>query len=333
MPVSLAQFPRVKLGHAPTPLEKLDNLTRYLGGPEIWIKRDDCTGLAFGGNKTRKLEFLLGEALEQKADAIITFGALQSNHVRQTIAAGAKMNVPCHAILSDIVPHYEPAYRASGNFFLGQFSQAHVYVEPSVEATAERFDALMEELTAQGVSPYVVPTGGSSPTGALGYVQSALELQTQLDECGLAFDAIVSASASGGTQAGFALGVESFAPNTEYLGVNVYQTDKGAFEQSVVGLLNEVKQKLNVDQSPPLNFVHGFVGEGYGIPTGAMKEATKTLWRTEGILLDPVYTGKAMSALFALCREGRFSSDQKVLFLHTGGAPGLFAYADEFRHD
>ena len=289
-------------------------------------------GISLWGKQNPKAGVLTGDAIAQGAEAIITFGALQSNHVRQTIAACAKQNVPCHAILSDIVPHHEPAYRSSGNYFIDQFSHASVYVETSLEATANRFDQLVAELSAKKIKPYIIPTGGSSAVGALGYVQAALELGEQISQRGLKFDAIISASASGGTHSGFAVGLNSIAPDTPYFGVNVYNTDAEAFEQSIQVLRDEVVELLGVKNTPSLNFIHDFVGDGYGVPTEGMKEAVKALWHSEGVLLDPVYTGKAMSALIALCRRGRFSSDQKILFIHTGGAPALFAYADEFRN-
>ncbi len=328
MTLDLDHFPRLPLGHFPTPLERLDRLSEFLKGPEIWIKRDDCTGLAFGGNKTRKLEFLLADARQQNADVVVTFGALQSNHVRQTIAACARTGLECHAILTDIVPHDEPAYRSSGNFMLDGLSMASLHVVRTTEEAGTKFRSLNDTFQAQDKSVYVIPAGGSSPEGVLGYVSAAIETIEQANAQDLVFDAVVSASATGGTQAGLSIGFAPLAATTRILGVNVYDKSAIAFETRLGKFLENVCQTLGIGEPPDLEFVQGVVGEGYGLPTTPMKEAVLKTFQTEGILLDPVYTGKAMAGLFDMCRKGVFTQNDKILFVHTGGAPGLFAYRD-----
>ncbi len=327
MTIDLNQFPKVSLGHLPTPIERLDRLSEHLGGPEIWIKRDDCTGLAFGGNKTRKLEFLLGDARSKGSTDIVTFGALQSNHVRQTIAACAKTGFTCHAILTDIVPHEEAAYRQSGNLLLDRMSTASVNILPSADAAS----AKLKEITASldnDKSAYVIPPGGSSPMGVLGYIAAAVEIGQQAKELDLTFDAIVSASATGGTQVGLTLGGQQGAHSAPVYGANVYHTDPAAFEERIEKLADDVCESFGVSRQPQFQHVHGFVGEGYGLPTPAMKKAVSTTFQLEGVLLDPVYTGKGMAGLFDMCRKRVFTDKDKILFVHTGGSPGLFAYQE-----
>ncbi len=326
MTLDLKPIAKLPLGHFPTPLERLDRLSDFLGGPEIWIKRDDCTGLAFGGNKTRKLEYLLADAREKNADAIITFGALQSNHVRQTIAACAKADIECHAVLSDLVPFDDPVYRRSGNLLIDHMSKAHIHKLAADQDAKQKLKHLLSELQSQSKTVYVIPPGGSSPTGVLGYVSAALEIGQQCERQNIRFDAVVHASATGGTQIGLSIGCRFVSQETPILGVNVYSTDPAAFEERIANLTTEVMSELKMEQRPALQFVHGFVGDGYGMPTEAMKEAVLTTFQLEGILLDPVYTGKAMAGLFDLCRKKLYSKSDKILFVHTGGAPGLFAY-------
>ncbi len=330
MTPELEPIARVSLGHFPTPLERLDRLSEFLGGPEIWIKRDDCTGLAFGGNKTRKLEYLIADARAQNADAMITFGAVQSNHVRQTIAACAKHNLECHAILADIVPYQDPAYRQSGNLFLDHMSTAHLHVVPPGGDATATFKAILADLETQAKTPYIVPAGGSSTVGAMAYVLAAFELRQQCTELGLTFDAILHASATGGTQVGLTVGQNNIDAATKVWGVNVYDVDEAAFDGKLHAFAAEAADAWKLEKTPALNIVHGYVGDGYGVPTDGMIEAVRKTFQLEGILLDPVYTGKAMAALFDQCRKGQHAATDKILFVHTGGAPGLFAYQDTF---
>lgn len=327
MTIDLSKFPKVSLGHLPTPIERLDRLSEHLGGPEIWIKRDDCTGLAFGGNKTRKLEFLLGDARSKGSTDIVTFGAVQSNHVRQTIAACAKTGFTCHAILTDIVPHKEAAYRQSGNLLLDRMSTAHIHILPSADAASAKLKEINASL-GNGKSAYVIPPGGSSPMGVLGYVAAAVEIGQQAKDLDLTFDAILSASATGGTHVGLTLGSRQGARSSSVYGANIYHTDPATFEERIEKLADEVCESFGVSEFPQLQHVHGFVGDGYGLPTPEMKEAVLTTFQLEGILLDPVYTGKGMAALFDMCRKRAFTDKDKILFVHTGGAPGLFAYQE-----
>ena len=328
MTLSVNSSPRISLGHLPTPIERLSNLTKFLGGPEIWLKRDDCTGLAFGGNKTRKLEYLLADAQRDNADVIVTFGALQSNHVRQTIAACTKLNLDCHAILTDIVPHQEPAYRLSGNLLIDRLSNAHLHIVTTTDAAGEKAKELKATFKKENKNAYIIPAGGSSPVGVLGYVSAAHEIGQQARKLDVGFDAILSASATGGTQSGLTIGYRQVSQRTRIIGINIYDRDGPRFEDRLNAFFENVCQTLDIEDQPELEFVQGFVGHGYGVPTKAMKEAVATVFRLEGILLDPVYTGKAMAALFHLCRSGKFGKMDKILFVHTGGAPGLFAYQD-----
>ena len=331
MPLDLEPIARTPLGHFPTPLERLDRLSAFLGGPEIWIKRDDCTGLAFGGNKTRKLEYLVADAQAQSADVMITFGAVQSNHVRQTVAACAKADMECHAILADIVPSSDPAYRQSGNLLLDHMSTAHLHVIPPGGDAKAKLTEILADLEAQSKSPYIVPAGGSSTVGAMAYVLAAFELRQQSAERGLSFNAILHASATGGTQVGLTVGQNNIDTKTKVWGVNVYDVDEAAFETKLQSLAADAADAWKLERTPVLNIIHGYVGDGYGLPTDAMREAVLKTFQLEGILLDPVYTGKAMSALFDLCRKGQYTATDKILFVHTGGAPGLFAYQDTFQ--
>lgn len=331
----LSAFPHHPLLFGPTPLHSLpqfENAIRAQVGhcPRLYIKRDDMTGLAGGGNKTRKLEFLIGDALAQGADMIVTAGALQSNHARQTAAAAANAGLKCTLLLFDTVPHKEPAYRQSGNLLLDYLLGADVRIAPKGMDAVEFFGETLKELSAAGNTPYVIPIGGSNPIGSLGYVAAFEEISQQEHAMGVSFDRIVHGSSSFGTQAGLTIGAQLLSSTTKIMGINVYkpQTEK------VIAELNTHISELGVHlKIPPLShhnaeLVGGFLGEGYGVPTSEMRAAVALLARTEGILLDPVYTGKAMAGMIALITNGEVSADETVLFLHTGGYPGLFAYVD-----
>lgn len=328
--IDLDSYPRVKLAHLPTPLEPMPRLTEALGGPDIWIKRDDCTGLATGGNKTRKLEFLMGAALAEGADTVITFGALQSNHVRQTVAAAAKLGLACEPILIRMVAGREPAYQTSGNLLLNQLLGARTHLVADVEEAMSKFTEISKHLQGTNHTTYVIPTGGSNPVGALGYVNCAMEIVEQAKELDLSLDTIVHASSSSGTQSGLVVGLASLDSPVSVLGINVYHEDTDSLLAEVTKLCAETAEFAGISAvSPDRICVNGdFLGEGYGIPTPETVDAIRMLARHEGILLDPVYAGKAMAGLIGLIREGRFSRDQTVLFVHTGGSVGLFAYRD-----
>ena len=326
--MKLARFPRVRLTQAPTPLEPMQNLTRLLGGPNLWIKRDDSTGLATGGNKTRKLEYLIGEALTKKADIVITQGATQSNHARQTAAAAAKFGMACEIILEDRTGYTHDDYRKSGNVILDRLLGANIRHVPANTDMDAAMAKLADELKSQGRTPYVIPGGGSNPVGALGYVTCALELAEQANVIGLDIDLLVHATGSTGTQAGLLAGLEGSRAGIPVLGIGV-RAPKPVQEEKVYSLAARTADLLGIPGAVARERVVAncdYVGAGYGLPTPGMMEALELVARTEGILLDPVYSGKAMAGLIDLIRKGRFTKGQNIVFLHTGGAVGLFGY-------
>lgn len=325
----LARFPRLSLGHFPTPLEALPNLSRYLGGPTIYIKRDDCTGLATGGNKTRKLEFLLADALQQKADVVITQGATQSNHVRQTIAATAKLGLESQVLLEKRVSDFGDDYQHSGNILLDRLLGGNIAAHlPAGSNMQQAMAHLAETLREQGKRPYIIPGGGSNPIGALGYVACAEELLYQSSQQRLRIDHVVHATGSTGTQAGLVTGLTANNSGIPVLGISV-RAAKDQQEQNVYRLAQQTWELLGLKGEFPREAVvanSDYVGAGYGLPTDGMLEALMLSARLEGILLDPVYSGKGMAGLIDLIRQGRFSADDNVVFIHTGGSVGLFGY-------
>jgi len=330
--MKLSRFPRVRLGHGPTPLEPLRRLSELLGGPNLYIKRDDCTGLATGGNKTRKLEYLMADALARQADSVITQGATQSNHARQTAAAAARLGLQCHLILEDRTGYRFDDYRRSGNVFLDHLFGAQL----SEVAAGTDMDAAMarlaDALIAQGRRPYVIPGGGSNPIGALGYVTCALELAAQANDSGLVIDHVVHATGSAGTQAGLVAGMQGARTGIPVLGIGV-RAPRAAQEERVHQLAAKTAELLDVPGAVARDTVVAncdYVGDGYGIPTAGMIEAVTLLARTEGILLDPVYSGKGMAGLIDLVRRGHFRKGQNIVFIHTGGAVGLYGYLHAF---
>jgi L-cysteate sulfo-lyase len=330
--VKLARFPRVRLTQAPTPLEPMPALSRLLGGPKLWIKRDDCTGLATGGNKTRKLEYLIGEALALKADVVITQGATQSNHARQTAAAAARVGLGCEILLEDRTGSLEADYRISGNVLLDRLFGATLQHRPGGTDMDAAMAARADELRAQGRRPYVIPGGGSNPVGALGYVTAALELVEQANVAGLDIDLLVTATGSTGTQAGLLAGLEGCRSGIPVLGICV-RSPRLVQEDKVHALAQRTAELLGTPGAVARERVvanDAYVGGGYGIPTEGMMEALELVARTEGIVLDPVYSGKAMAGLIDLVRRGHFASHQNIVFLHTGGAVGLFGYVHAF---
>ncbi len=324
----LDHVPRVPLAHLPTPLEPLERLTLALGGPKLFVKRDDCTGLAFGGNKTRKLEFLVAEALTRGADTLITTGGVQSNHVRQTAAAAARLGLGCELVLSRAVPWDAPDYEETGNPQLDRLLGARVHI---LDAGSDREAAMLELAEAvrgRGGRPYVIPLGGSNVTGALGYVACARELVAQADAIGLAVDGVVLAASSGGTQAGLLAGIQTLGRRVRVIGIDV-DADPAGTRERVRALLPPLSERLGIADGVSPDEVEvegGFAGDAYGLPTAAMAAAVTRLARLEGLLLDPVYTGKAMAGLIALIAGGAFRPSETVVFLHTGGTPALFAY-------
>ncbi|AYD00617.1 D-cysteine desulfhydrase [Neorhizobium sp. NCHU2750] len=325
---------RVSLGFFPTPLEPLPRLSAMLGGPEIWVKRDDCTGLGGGGNKTRKLEYLIADALSQGADIVLTAGALQSNHARQTAAAAAKSGLDCALILAAAVPSRSPAYATSGNMLLDRIFGASMHLFAAGTDLVTEMLAVADDLTRQGRRPYIVPVGGSNAVGALGYCEAMRELKTQCASLSVSFDRIVLGTGSAGTQAGMVAGAKLHDVAADILGISVSGNEAEVTEK--VALLATETLALAGDDSklvPQAVVDDRFVGAGYGQPTEAVVEALTMCARLEGLLLDPVYTGKAMAGLIDHIRRGSLSSANRVLFWHTGGAQGLFAYPELFAID
>ena len=335
----LARFPKISLAHGPTPLEPLPRLSRRLGGPDIWVKRDDCTGLATGGNKARKLEYLLADAVAREADTIITSGAPQSNHARQTAAAAAKLGLRCILALTDSVAGRAPAYRTSGNLLLDALFGAEIRHYPGTADAVAVMAEIAAECTASGRRPYAVPVGGSNAVGALGYVEAAAELLEQVEALKLVVDGIAVASGSGGTHAGLLVGIAAAgrrgggACRVAGFGVSAA---RDAQVRKVRDVVVPAAQLLGLDAGvaaaaeAAIDVDDGFVGPGYGQPHPAMEEAVRLVAETEGLLLDPVYSGKAMAGLIDGVRRGRFRSGETIVFLHTGGSVGLFAYPDVF---
>lgn len=323
----LGHLPRVSLAHLPTPLEFMPALTKKLGGPKLFIKRDDCTGLATGGNKARKLEFLVGDARAQSADVLITEGGMQSNHCRQTAAAAAKAGMECVLVLSRA---HTP--EVTGNVLLDQILGANVVVVEEGSDRRPRMERIANELKARGRRPYIIPTGGSNGVGALGYVNALHELETQATVMGLSFDAVVFSSGSGGTHGGLTAGAKLLHSRAEMIGISDGEPRRELVEL-VLRVARDTAQVLRLPlalSAEEIIVYDEYAKEGYGVPNAGMVEAVRLVARTEGIVLDPVYSGKAMAGLIDLVRRGRLAEDQAVAFIHTGGTPALFAYRDSF---
>ncbi len=329
MPVDLSRFPRRRYSHGPTPLEFLPNFTRALGGPKVWIKRDDQLGLTPGGNKTRKLEFLVADALAQGCDTLITCGAPQSNHCRLTLAAAVKEGLKCRFVIEERVPgSYDD--RASGNHFLFRLLGVEaITVVPGGSDLAAAMRTVRDELAARGRKGYVIPGGGSNALGGLGYVVCADEIARQLDEQDLRLDRVVVGSGSSGTHGGLVAGFFALGLDVAITGVGVSR-DPSDQEPLVWREAQAVADLLGLGAVPRerVTCVGGYWQPKYSVPNDAMVEAVRLLARTEGVLLDPVYTGKAMAGLIGMARAGDIGADEHVLFVHTGGAPALFAYRD-----
>jgi len=320
--------PRFSLAYLPTPIASLEQLTAQLNGPRLLIKRDDQTGLALGGNKTRKLEFLLGDALAKGADVLVTLGAAQSNHCRQTAAAAAKAGIGCELILNGVKP-----VTPNGNLLLNELlgAKAHWIERPQ---RAAKLETLSKELRATGRKPYLIPVGGSNGIGATGYVVALLELQEQLRALQESVDHIVFGSSSGGTQAGIILGAKIAGFTGKVTGISIDKNDPEHFEyeEEVAQIANDCAAYIGSGirlKKDDVSVAYGYKGEGYGIVGDLEREAIRLMAQSEGIMLDPVYAGRAFGGLLNLIRSGAYRKDETVLFWHTGGAPALFAYAEK----
>ena len=321
----LEKFERIKFGHFPTPIEHLKNISKYLGGPNIFIKRDDCTGLATGGNKTRKLEFLIPDAIKNKADLVVTVGAVQSNHARQTAAACTLMGLKCLIILEQRLKDPPDAYMNSGNIFLNKLLGAKVMLCPKDQNILEYSTKVVEDIKSKGTNVYFIPGGGSNSIGALGYVECFNEILKENNKYD--FTHIIHATGSSGTQAGLLAGKKYFKSQLQIIGISVRYERKIQEEK----VFNEAKKtcekiKCNVLDRSEVVAYDDYVGSGYGEPTNEMIEATNLLAKKEAILLDPVYSGKGFAGLIGLIKQKKFTKEDNILFIHTGGAVSLSAY-------
>ena len=329
--MNLAKFPRRRYTAGQTPIERLSRLSEALDGPTLYMKRDDLLGLAGGGNKTRKLEFLMADALAKGADTLITCGAVQSNHCRLTLAAAVKEGLKCRLVLEERVPgSYNP--RAGGNNFLFQLLGVEkIKVVPAGADMLSEMQAVADEVAAEGRRAYIIPGGGSNPIGATGYVACAEEILGQLFEKQLQIDRVVCASGSTGTHAGLVTGFYGNSSHIRVIGINVSRP-KAEQEQLVYDLVTRTAAHIGVTPAISRDAVlcfDDYVGPGYSLPTPAMAQAVRMLARLEGILMDPVYTGKAMAGLIDLVRQGYFDPRENILFVHTGGSPALYVYMDD----
>ena len=324
--MQIGNLPRIRLANLPTPLEEAPRLTKFLGGPRIWLKRDDLTGLAMGGNKARKLEFLLGQARADNCDVVITVGAVQSNHARMTAAAARRLGMDAVLVLNGEDPGH-----AQGNLLLDRIFGADVRIVQTDDdyVLMGVVDDVARHLRKDGRRPYVIPRGGSNAFGAAAYMTAALELLTQANQMGVRVDAIVHASTSGGTQSGLYTGTKVTESGVQVIGISA-GPKKEIVARRVLGIVEDLAQLLELRWRPHPDdiIVHDeFVGERYWVPTPECLGAIRLLARTEGVLLDPVYTGKAMAGLRGLVASERFRPEQNVVFWHTGGQPALFAHA------
>lgn len=328
---SLSSIKRIPLAHLPTPLDPLPALGRELG-INLWAKRDDCTGLGTGGNKTRKLEYLLADAVEQKATVLVTMGAVQSNHCRQTAAVAAQHGLKCELLLTR-PQHMPPEYFNNGNALLSSMFGANLVPVESEELLASSVAARMKVLTEMGERPYLIPVGGSNAIGALGYAQCAQELLQQCtDRLQADPQAIVLGTGSGGTQAGLLVGLQLLGRlDIKVIGINVSATTERQ-KNKIRPILKALAEKLLLQPVDDELLIcdDRFYGPAYGVPNEGTIEAVNLFARKEGLLLDPVYTGKGANGLIQMARDGCFDASKPVVFLHTGGQSSLFAYASHF---
>jgi D-cysteine desulfhydrase family pyridoxal phosphate-dependent enzyme len=324
--MQLGQLARTRGALLPTPLEEAPRLTRALGGPRVYIKRDDLTGVALGGNKARKLEFLFGDAMEKGCDVVITTGGPQSNHCRMTAGFARRVGMDCALVLTG-----DDSRIRTGNLLLDTLVGAELHFLGEAERVEGHMEEIAEGYRKRGRRPYVIPLGGSNPVGMAGYVLAVQEILAQSTEMGVGFDRVFCATGSGGTQGGLIIGGLAYNMDWTVAGVSVSRSAEH-MRSLVASVANQGASRLELDVSirPEQVVVYDqYVGEGYGKLTEGCREAVRLAARTEGIFLDPVYTGKALAGLIDLIRRGVVGSDEKVLFLHSGGSPALFAYAEE----
>ncbi|MCL6454193.1 MAG: D-cysteine desulfhydrase [Alicyclobacillus sp.] len=326
--MNLAKFPRRRYTRGATPIEAVPRFSEAVGGPTIYIKRDDLLGLTSGGNKTRKLEFLMADALAQGADIIITCGAVQSNHCRLTAAAAVKEGLSCRLVLEERVKDSYDEDASGNNFLFRLLGVESFTVVPGGSDMMAEMEAVAEQAKAEGRRPYIIPGGGSNEIGTTGYVACAEEILGQMFDLGVTFDYVVCASGSGGTHAGLVTGFYGNNSGISVIGIDVSRP-RDVQEALIYDLAERTAEHVGIRGGLPRETVRCFdeyVGPGYSRPTPEMVEAVNLMAKTEGILLDPVYTGKAMAGLIGLSRSGFFRREDKVLFVHTGGSPALYAY-------
>ena len=331
------QHPRVRLAYVPTPLEPMPNLSKHLGGANLFVKRDDCTGLAFGGNKVRHLEYTFGQALERGADVVVTSGALQSNFASGTAAVARKLGMGCEILHENRVPGMDDTYRESGNVLLLKLMGVRVHSHPvgeDEEGADEELERIAERIRSEGGTPYVVPTSPRHPPlGALGYVDMIAELLEQARDRELSINAIVMPTGSATTHAGVLVGLRSMGSDIRVYGICVRRDAKRQRARALdvaraAGALLDQPDLVGEDD---IWVTDSALAPGYGQPSPAIIEAIRLAARYEGLFVDPVYTGKTLAGLIGLVRDGFFGPDQNVVFLHTGGTPALFGYTGIFK--
>ena len=324
-------FPRVRLVNLPTPLQTMPRLTKALNGPQLWIKRDDCTGLAFGGNKERKTEFAMGDALSRKADIVITAGPVQSNHSRATAAAASRLGLKVILVLSGQEPK-----TYDGNLLLDWLLGAEIRFltgKAKKLGRAQFMEEIAEDLRKKGHVPYVIPGGASYPPGAIAYANAMLEMSKQAQLDGFKIDHVVHAAGSGGTQAGLVLANKILGSKVDVVGISAEPNLKDELVEKTIGIANATAKTLHAGvavDSDDVILKEEYAGEAYDVPTSEALDAISLVAKTEGILLDPIYTGRAMAGLIDLIRRRLFRKDDNVVFLHSGGTPALFPYKSEF---
>lgn len=335
----LSSFPRVRIAHVPTPIEEMPNLTRALKGPKLFVKRDDCTGVAFGGNKARQLEYYFGEACEQGADTILITGAVQSNYVRMAAAVANRLGMKCHIQLEERVPENSELYHTSGNVLLDKLlgAELHFYPEGEDEEGADQgLEHIADELRRQGAKPYVIHLGPDHPPlGALGYIDAAIEYLSQTQEMGLKIDEIIIASGSGLSQGGLLFGLRSLGCSVHITG-NCHRRDATSQKERIASVLEGIGKLLDTTNpvaEKDIVLYDGAMGPGYGQMDDGTREAILLAAQNEALFCDPVYSGKTMAGMIALVRHARFNKDDGLLFWHTGGQPALFAYGEKIFKD
>jgi len=324
--LSLETLPRIDLAHLPTPLDEAPRLSVVLEGPQIFIKRDDLTGLALGGNKVRKLEFVMADAIQKGADVVITTGSSQSNHACQTAAAACKLGMKAILVLEKGV-HIE----TQGNLLLDNLFDAEIHIVEEGSSVSEMMEKIAAEEISQGHNPYLIPVGASNALGATGYVNAVKEICRQSVQKRINPRYLIAAAGSCGTMAGLIVGAKYFQAPFKVVGISV-KLDRESLTRKIANLANEVAQLLtmNLTFAPnEITIYDEYVGDGYGIPTPQCIEALRLVAQTEGLILDPVYSAKTMAGFMDLIRQGRFTPQDNIIFLHTGGAPSVFAYVNE----